>query len=225
MQTRREGTPRRGRSRKLVYRSCHQEYLSQIHVAIIPRRAVGGQANSNTLFATFFCLNRKAGRGGGAATPGQAPRDAADAIRSVSFRKRSPLPRGAKHSARQRSWQHFQQLGDLLRIAGGVGCDATTEAVDGRAKAVQLRDKSSRLIATPNCNSHVEADNGNHTFSPPRQICRAPFTARAKSQAANHHLRGVAVPACLNSVVRPAFKVVKCDSSTCQSSGRAKDSQ
>ena len=74
---------------------------------------------------------------------------------------------------RQRSWQHCQQLGDLLRVAGGVGSDATAEAVDGRAEAVQLRDKRSRLIATPNCNSHVEADNGNHTFSPPRQICRA----------------------------------------------------
>ena len=58
-------------------------------------------------------------------------------------------------------------------IAGGAGSDATAEAVDGRAKAMQLRDKRSRLIATPNCNSHVEADNGNHTFSPPRQICRA----------------------------------------------------
>ena len=65
------------------------------------------------------------------------------------------------------------QLGDFLRVAGGVGSDATAEAVDGRAKAMQLRDKRSRLIATPDCNSHVEADNGNHTFSPPRQICRA----------------------------------------------------
>ena len=73
----------------------------------------------------------------------------------------------------RRSWHHFQQLGDLLRVAGGAGSDATAEAVDGRAKAVQPRDKRSRLIATPDCNSHVEADNGNHTFSPPRQICRA----------------------------------------------------
>ena len=39
---------------------------------------------------------------------------------------------------RQRSWHHCQQLGDLLRVAGGVGSDATAEAVDGRAKAVQL---------------------------------------------------------------------------------------
>ena len=31
---------------------------------------------------------------------------------------------------RQRSWQHCQQLGDLLRIAGGVGSDATAEGVD-----------------------------------------------------------------------------------------------
>jgi len=44
-----------------------------------------------------------------------------------------------------------------------------------------------------------------------RHFCRAPFTARAKSQAANHHLRVVAVPACLNSVVRPTFKVVEFD--------------
>ena len=95
---------------------------------------------------------------------------------------------------RQRSWQHFQQLSDLLRVAGGVGSDAAAEAVDGRAKAMQLRDKRSRLIATPNCNSHVEADNGNHTFSPPRQICRAPFTARAKILAGNHHSRGLPSP-------------------------------
>ena len=38
----------------------------------------------------------------------------------------------------QRSWQHFQQLGDLLRVAGGEGSDATAEAVDGRAEAVQV---------------------------------------------------------------------------------------
>ena len=50
---------------------------------------------------------------------------------------------------RQRSWHQCQQLGDLLRVAGGVGSDAAAEAVDGRAKAMQLRDKRSRLIATP----------------------------------------------------------------------------
>jgi len=59
-------------------------------------------------------------------------------IRLVSFRKRPPLLRGAKRSARQRSWQHCQQLGDLLRVAGGVGSYVTAEAVDGRAKAMQL---------------------------------------------------------------------------------------
>ena len=86
-------------------------------------------------------------------------------------------------------WHHCQQLGDLLRVAGGVGSDATAEAVDGRAKAMQLRAKRSRLIATPNCNSHVEADNGIHNFSPPRQICRAwcraapRFVARTTSSA------------------------------------------
>ena len=71
------------------------------------------------------------------------------------------------------SWHNCQQLGDLLRVSVGAGSDATAEAVDGRAEAVQHRDKRSRLIATPDCNSHVEADNGNHNFSPPRQICRA----------------------------------------------------
>ena len=35
---------------------------------------------------------------------------------------------------------HCQQLGDLLRVASGVGSDATAEAVDGRAKAMQLYD-------------------------------------------------------------------------------------
>ena len=38
----------------------------------------------------------------------------------------------------RRSWHHCRQLGDLLCIAGGVGSDATAEAVDGRAKAMQL---------------------------------------------------------------------------------------
>ena len=38
----------------------------------------------------------------------------------------------------QRSWHHCQQLRDLLRVAGGVGSNATAEAVDGQAKAVQL---------------------------------------------------------------------------------------
>ena len=61
-------------------------------------------------------------------------------IRLVSFRKRPPLLRGAKRSARQRSWQHCQQLGDFLRVAGSEGSDATAEAVDGRAEPVQLYD-------------------------------------------------------------------------------------
>ena len=39
---------------------------------------------------------------------------------------------------RQRSWHHCPQLRDLLRVAGGVESDATSEAVDGRAKPVQL---------------------------------------------------------------------------------------
>ncbi|MBE6383673.1 MAG: hypothetical protein E7049_11775 [Lentisphaerae bacterium] len=38
----------------------------------------------------------------------------------------------------QRSWQHCPQLRDLLRVSVGVGSDATTEAVDERAKAMQL---------------------------------------------------------------------------------------
>ena len=37
-------------------------------------------------------------------------------------------------------WQHCQQLGDFLRVAGGVGSDAAAEAVDGRAEPVQLYD-------------------------------------------------------------------------------------
>jgi len=39
------------------------------------------------------------------------------------------------HVRRQRSRQHCQQLGDLLRVAGGVGSDAAAEAADGRAIA------------------------------------------------------------------------------------------
>jgi hypothetical protein len=41
---------------------------------------------------------------------------------------------------RQRSLHHCQQLFNLLRVAGGVGSDATAEAVDGRAEPVQLYD-------------------------------------------------------------------------------------
>ena len=47
---------------------------------------------------------------------------------------------------RQRSRQHCQQLGDLLRVAGGAGSDATTKAVDGRAKAMQLDVVDSRIV-------------------------------------------------------------------------------
>ena len=36
---------------------------------------------------------------------------------------------------RQRLWHNCQQLGDLLRVAGGAGSDTAAEAVDGRAKA------------------------------------------------------------------------------------------
>ena len=39
---------------------------------------------------------------------------------------------------RLRSWHHCQQLRNLLRVAGGAGSDAAAEAVDGRAKAMQL---------------------------------------------------------------------------------------
>ena len=45
-----------------------------------------------------------------------------------------------------RSWHHCQQLGDLPRVAGGVGSDATAEAVDGRAKAMQLDVVDSRIV-------------------------------------------------------------------------------
>ena len=68
-------------------------------------------------------------------------------------------PKSRKFTAPdQKTTHHLQQLGDLLRVAGGVGSDAKAKAVDGRAKAMQLGDKRSRLIATPDCNSHVEAD-------------------------------------------------------------------
>ena len=57
-------------------------------------------------------------------------------------RRRPPLVQSATRRPHQlsgpRSWHHCQQLGDLPRVAGGVGSDATAEAVDGRAKAVQL---------------------------------------------------------------------------------------
>ena len=37
-------------------------------------------------------------------------------------------------------------VGDLPRVAGGVGGDATAEAVDGRAEAVQLDVVDSRIV-------------------------------------------------------------------------------
>ena len=46
----------------------------------------------------------------------------------------------------QRLWHHCQQLGDFLRVAGGAGSDAATEAVDGRAKVVQLDVVDSRIV-------------------------------------------------------------------------------
>ena len=46
----------------------------------------------------------------------------------------------------QRSWHHCQQLGDLPRVAGGVGSDATAEAVNGRAEAMQLDVVDSRIV-------------------------------------------------------------------------------
>ena len=50
-----------------------------------------------------------------------------------------PIFQGACDSRRRRrSRQHCQQLGDFLRVAGGVGSDATAKAVDGRAEPVQL---------------------------------------------------------------------------------------
>ena len=45
---------------------------------------------------------------------------------------------GRLRALRQRSLHHCQQLGDFLRVAGGVGSDATVEAIDGRAKTMQL---------------------------------------------------------------------------------------
>ena len=47
---------------------------------------------------------------------------------------------------RRRSRQHCQQLGDFLRVASGVGSDATAEAVDGRAEPVQIDVVDSRIV-------------------------------------------------------------------------------
>lgn len=44
------------------------------------------------------------------------------------------------------SRHHCQQLGNLLCVAGGVGSNATAEAVDGRAEAVQLSVVDSRIV-------------------------------------------------------------------------------
>ena len=46
----------------------------------------------------------------------------------------------------RRLWHHSQRLGDLLRVAGGVGSDAAAEAVDGRTKAMQLDVVDSRIV-------------------------------------------------------------------------------
>ena len=50
---------------------------------------------------------------------------------------------------RQRSRHRCQQFGNLLRVASGAGSDATAEAVDGRAKAIQLD-------VAKNCNCHCQ---------------------------------------------------------------------
>ena len=43
--------------------------------------------------------------------------------------RKAHFSRVLRFSPRQRSRHHCQQLGDLLRVAGGVGSDATAEAV------------------------------------------------------------------------------------------------
>ena len=53
---------------------------------------------------------------------------------------------GAPSRRRRRSRQHCQQLRNLLRVAGGVGRDAAAEAVDGRAKAMQIDVVDSRIV-------------------------------------------------------------------------------
>ena len=68
------------------------------------------------------------------------------ALRSLNRKLEGQTPRKAYFTRvgdsrrRQRLWQHCQQLGDFLRVAGGEGSDATAEAVDGRAEPVQLYD-------------------------------------------------------------------------------------
>ena len=47
----------------------------------------------------------------------------------------------------------LSQFGDFLRVAGDVGSDATAEAVDGRAKAIQLdivdsKDRECGMVAS-----------------------------------------------------------------------------
>ena len=60
--------------------------------------------------------------------------------------RKAHFTRVLRFSPRQRSWQHCQQLGDLLRVAGSVGSDAAAEAVDGRAEPVQLDVVDSRIV-------------------------------------------------------------------------------
>ena len=58
-------------------------------------------------------------------------------VRALSFWKlEGQTPRKAHFARvcvsrrRQRSWNHSQQLRNLLRVAGGEGSDATAEAID-----------------------------------------------------------------------------------------------
>ena len=82
-------------------------------------------------------------------------------IRLVSFRKRPPLLRGAKRSARQRSRHHCQQLGNLLRVAGGEGSDATAGDFNAFSALTRPRPSKASLfrrlpgMSRPRLNQHI----------------------------------------------------------------------
>ena len=70
---------------------------------------------------------------------------------------KDPFSRVCDSRRRQRSWHHCQQLGDLLLVAGGVGSDATAEAVNRRAKAATGQPSSlKRSSATSSFCTHSE---------------------------------------------------------------------
>ena len=110
-----------------------------------------------------------------------------------------PLPRRvhlARIESARRCWLHVHRDADHAKtfneaLRRKFTCVAAHPFVGQDSRTSVAEFTVSDFIATLNYHSHVEADNGNHNFSPPRQICRA-WCRAAPCFVAQSVLRGVA---------------------------------